>query len=322
MAKMPSGSGTIVTKTSAEPIDIDALFERPDERKTKQPVRYQSTNVLIIGDQATYKTKSLESIPQEIIDPRTGEFKAARVLHIDADDRSAVIDRAKTPHFEFIRVPYDPADNVGTWERYNALIENLRNKKYDFNVGILDTLSPIAMTAWDLSWEDPPIGVGTIRRDKKGNEYVASRYTTDYTNGADMNYEFVKQEMRRIIFALMRRFDYFICTAHLKNPYFGDVGTAKEKFTADLQGGLKDVLPRMFQEVYFTVKSKGSDDPIIVANNGWCWQTAPAAKKYARTCLPIPINVPMDYKIMMRNEWQRYVDNPVQADNTEEGGDE
>ena len=314
MAVKRGGSGgVILTKTSAEPIDIDDLFERPDDRKNKQPVRYQSTNVLVIGDQATYKTKSLETIPKEIIDPKTGEFKEARVLHIDADDRSAVIDRAKAPHFEFIRIPYDPADNVGTWERYNGLIERLRNKQYEFNVGILDTLSPLAMTAWDLSWEEPPIGVGTLRMNKRGEAYHASRYTTDYTNGADMNYEFVKQEMRRIIFALMRRFDYFICTAHLKNPYFGDAGTAKEKFTADLQGGLKDVLPRMFQEVYFTVKSRASTDPLVVANQGWCWQTQPANKKYARTCLPIPANVPMDYGIIMRNEWQRYVDSPVEA---------
>lgn len=303
--------GEIVTAQTSGPVVIDDLFEKPDV--SGHPVSFQSTNVAVIGDQATYKTKSLESIPQEIIIPRTGELDKARVLHIDADDRSSVIDRKKVPHFTFIRIPYDPTNNVKSWQYYNGLIDRLNAGEYNYNIGILDTLSPLNMTLWDLSWEEPPIGVGTLRKDRKGNEYNASKYTTDYGNGADMNYEFVKREMRRILFSLARRFDYFICIAHLKSPFHMDEGTAKEKFTADLVGGMKDILPRMFQEVYFTVRS---------ADNSWVWLTAPPQsgphrKKFARTCLPIPMYVPQDFSIITNNNWQKYVDTPVTAEKEE-----
>ncbi len=300
MAIKSKTGGAILSKTTAPPFDVDALFETEAERA----IEYHSTNALVIGEQATWKTASTATIPQKIVNPKTGVIVDAKVLFIDDDGRSNVINRAKVPHFKFLKIPYDPENNQRTWEQINAIISNLNEHKdgWDFNVGVFDTLTPLDMMLWDLSYTPPPIGVGVDRLTKKDEAYSITMYDTDYTHGADKNYEFVKREMRRILFSFMHRFDYFFVLCHSKAPFFGDIGSAKEKWTPDVKGGMKDLLPKLFQEVYFTVK--GNDGT-------WCWQTAPANKKYARTCLPIPSIVPQDYSILTNNNWQRYIEHPV-----------
>lgn len=317
MAMMKKGE--IVAKTTAEPVDIDWLFERPGDSAREKPV----TNALVMGEQATWKTSSLATIPRTILDPKTGEQKEAKVLHIDADGRSMVIDRKANPHFTFFRNQFDPANAVDVLKRLYSLIDRLNAGEYDFNVGIFDTITPLDMLLWTASKEDAPIGVGhdRLRKVKGGvEEFTVSDYETDYTLGADKNYEFVKQNMTRIIFSFMHRFDYFFCIAHSQAPFFGDKGDG-EKFiwTAKVRGSMKSDLPKLFQEVYFTRRYVDA----ATRKKQWGWLCQPIENRdtgsyYPRTCFPFPQIIPQDYSIITNNNWHKYAEHPVSAQQEEE----
>lgn len=247
-------------------------------------------NILVVGDQGTWKTGSAKTIPPKIIAPRTGELVDTKALYIDADIRSEILPKDKLPWIKFMYMPYNPFDVVKMYRAHVELINCLMSAKlsgsaeWNYNVGIYDSLTPLNLTIFDLSYLDPPNGVG------------GDAYSTEY-KGAERNYGFMKVELRKILFGFMSAFDYFVLIAHEKEPFWGERDVTQRKYSADVVGGLKDILPKLFSEVYYTKFNDGK----------WMWLTQPLGQRFARSCLPLPPIVPQDYAIPMAGKWKDYV---------------
>ena len=299
-------SPAIGTVEPTEPLDLGDLFE-----KKGTGIKRHARNVLTVGKVGVGKTTAFSTIPQEIIDPDTGELVPAKVLHIDTDGKGNVIDRDKVPHFDFMRLPYDPANHLDTYKKLNALVYNLNNKVEgyaDYNIGILDGLTPIDLMLWEISYLPPPVGVGThrIANDKNHTEYEIGIYDTDYTLGADKNYEFHKRAMGFLTFSLQNRFKYFFVTAHIKEPLYA---AKKQEYAPDVHGSTKELLPKLFHEVYYVVEH-GVD---AKARPKWEWLTRATGMYAARSCLPVTQYIPMDYSIITNGNWEKYRDDKPEA---------
>ncbi len=300
MAIKRDTGAAVGTVQPAKPVDMSELFVKrtPQNRKTR--------SVITIGAVGVGKTSSFATIPKEIIDPDTGELVPARVLHIDTDDKGNVLDTDTVPHFDFLRIPYDPINHMDTFNTLTALVDNLNRKVppfNEYNVGILDGLTPIDYMLWRLSFLPPPFGVGTsrIKNDKDWTEFEISEYDTNYTQGADKNYEWHKEKMGMLLFSLKNRFKYFFVTAHIKEPF----PLAKKKlFSPKVHGGTKELIPELFHEVYYCLQ-KGSDTS---GRPNFMWLTRTQGEYVARTCLPIKQFVPMDYSIITNGNWEQYRD--------------
>jgi hypothetical protein len=84
----------------------------------------------------------------------------------------------------------------------------------------------------------------------------------------------------------------FILIAHEKEPYFQADGNMK-KYSADVRGSLKSMLPKQFKEVYYCYEQGGK----------WMWLTQPmtisTGQRFARTTLDQPKFIPMDYGVLL-----------------------
>ena len=276
--------------------NFDSLFRPAQDADETDPI-----SMLIIGPQGSWKTSSLVTIPR-VRTFRDGTTKPVRVLYLDSDQRRRVIPAELIPHWTIVSVPYDPDASQAVYEKYRAVSHRMRTLSDEerFDVIVLDTTTPLMKTLWDMA------------RNTVTDE---DRYSPDYQDNKK-RYGFVQQEAEKIIFSLKATCDLFICITHEKDPFWGEKDANKAKYTADLTGGLKTLLPKLFQEVYFTLKNPG-------ANGDWWWLTVPMGKREARNSYGLPELVPQRYDLILNRQADQFAEygtatSRVSAPDTEE----
>lgn len=252
--------------------DFDDLFKPVEEVRDTDPV-----SVLVVGPQGSWKTSALASIPETYADGRP-----VRVLYMDADQRLKVI-RKPLPHWTKVDVPYDPDNSDVVYNRYRAVSAamGMGKPEYQFNVVVMDTLTPLMEVLWN-----------------RARKEITDE--NEYSEAYDSNkkqFGFVQKEAKKIIFSLKSAADLFICIAHDKEPYFQETDPVKKKFTADVVGSLKTFLPKLFQEVYYTVRNPDT-------NNEWWWLTGSLGQREGRNSYSLPLFVPQRYDLILNRQWE------------------
>lgn len=250
---------------------FDDLFSPVEEVRDTDPI-----SMLIIGPQGSWKTSALASIPQVRDDGRP-----VRVLYMDADQRLKVI-RQPLPHWTKVDVPYDPDKSDAVYNKYRAVSAAMGMSKpeYQFDVVIMDTLTPLMEVLWDRA------------RKEITDE---NQYSDSYTDNKKQ-FGFVQKEAKKIIFSLKANADLFICIAHEKEPFFNEADPLKKKFTADVVGSLKTFLPKLFQEVYYTTKNTET-------NGEYWWLTGSLGQREGRNSYALPQFVPQRYDLVLNRRW-------------------
>lgn len=244
-----------------------------------------SSKVLLIGPQDSMKTYSLNTIPNEWEDWKTGEKRQLEVLYINADNRAVVIDWDKRPHWRIVDMQFtgDEGDAIEAVQRHQDLVRGLHKLGQDDwkpDCIIYDSTSPLSETVEKYVWDNVE-GSGDSR-DYEGNE---ERYGK------------AEKLMNMALRGLMDSAHFFFMISHEKEPYFAE-DAAKKTYKPDLIGGIKNKIGRYFQEIYFTVKHKGE----------WHWQTRNMRQRPARTSYPIQQFLPPDWSIIIERRWKDYYD--------------
>lgn len=263
------------SKPATPAFSLDDLFSPVEEVRDSDPV-----SMLVIGPQGSWKTSALASIPQTKTLP-DGTVLPVRVLYLDADQRLKVI-RQPLPHWTKVDVPYDPDNSDVVYNKYRAVSAAMGMSKpeYQFDVVIMDTLTPLMEVLWDRARKEIP---------------TENPYSDDYKENKQQ-YGFVQREAKRIIFSLKAAADLFICIAHEKEPFFNEADVNKKKFSADVVGSLKTFLPKLFQEVYFTMRTPET-------GMEWWWMTGSLGQREGRNSYGLPMFVPQRYDLVLNRQW-------------------
>jgi len=243
-------------------------------------VGQDSTNVLVIGIPNSKKTFSLNTVPERWCPWDGSPERPLEVLYIDADQRASVIDWKRYPHWKVISLPLGGMNPREVIDRHKDLIEGLAVSEWKPDIIIYDSISVLSRNVESYTWKDIP----------------GEAYSKDF-KGNENRFGFAEHVINMVIFGLKSKAQFFWMIAHEKEPYFKDEG-AKKKFKPDIIGGIKNILPRFFHEVYFTVKHCGE----------WLWLTQTVPMKEPRTCYPIPRYLPMDWSIIVERRWGEFYD--------------
>jgi hypothetical protein len=283
-------SGKTPVRPSAT-IDVSKLI-----RPASEIVEHDARSVMVIGPMGSWKTSSLRTIPKRITDPDTGEERDCRVLLIETDGRDSVLRKVDIPHFSFLRLPYDPKRLTETYQTFHALIDTINNGGLTYDVIILDSSTPVMNMLWDMS-HDPSLGVG-------GDPYNTHyKETGGGEQGNERNWGFMTVEFSRLIFALRGACIWFVLICHDAPPYFREEQKGNARYTPDLAGKLKKMLPKTFAEVYYTTLVRNND----TKRDEWLWLTQTFNNREARTTFPdMPRFVPQDYSIIIGGNWKKY----------------
>jgi len=269
-----------------------------------------STNVNNIGPPGCGKTSALKTIPNTWIpwldkDKKEHPFN---VLYVDTDLRAGVLAHKDTEKETIIqeRTNWDVAtipadlDVVNQFLKHFDLIEAIRKRTigrtlWDGRIGydaiIYDSTTPMSMNLFNFIWRAVPDSNGEITW---GTQY--SKPSKDSKQpGNEERYGTLTHSEQAIILGLKNSADFFFCISHEKEPYFQDSGT-KARYTADLAGGFKNMLSRLFQEVYFSV----------LHEKRYHWLTQFASQREARTQYKISKYIPQDYSIIINRRWDEF----------------
>lgn len=278
MAIGKAGSGAGAKQPPRKKYTLDDLLISSKDFDAKD-----STNVMLIGVPNSKKTFSLNTIPNEWKDWKTGETRPFDVIYINADDRASVIDWDRRPHWRVVNLPLGGMNPKEIIDMHQDLIEGLSKLEKKPDCIIYDSLSVVSKNIDNFAW-------GNV--DGKG-------YSHGYEGNED-RFGYVTYMLELIIFGLQRNCQFFFAIAHEKEPYWAELkeNASKAKYKPDLIGGIKNILPRFFHEVYFTYKHNGD----------WHWLTQTMGQREPRTCYPVERFLPPDWSIIINRKWKEYED--------------
>lgn len=273
--------------TLPEPDDFSDLF------CTNDPT--DSTNVMLVGAPNTRKTYSLNTVPDTWVDWRTGEERDFRVLYLNADDRAVVIDKKKRARWKTINLPMvfsDPQQIISRHDRVLSMIQEGYNFRDGYNeqfdAVIYDSLTPLNENIFNFTWSEV--------KSKTGDDSWGRGYEDN-----EARYGTLEHYLKRFVLGLRDNTQFCWIIAHEKEPHFQD---KKPVYRPDLSGGIKNVLPRFFHEMYYTMQHMGE----------WCWLTQKHGQREPRTCYPIQKFIPMDWSIIVNRRWDEFYDPDVAFD--------
>ena len=251
-----------------------------------------STNVLVIGAPNSKKTLSLRSIPDTWIPWGGTEEKPFRVLYLNADDRAVVIDWSARPNWSVINLPFEYSSPEEIVQLHKDVLDNLKHswnpttKVNDrFDCVIYDSLTPLSENMSNYTWT-------TVRPGERDKGVTVAQWSSGYLGNED-RYGTVSHLLKMFLFGLRDSVQFFFAIAHEKEPFYAD---KKPTFKPDIAGGVKSLLPKLFQEVYYTYMKNGE----------WMWLTQPLFQREPRTCYPVPSYLPMDWSIIINRRWNEY----------------
>lgn len=268
MAVNPNKASTSATALIP---DWETLFKPMAESQITDPL-----SVLVIGQQGSWKTSALASIPAD-----------KKVLFLDGDQRAQVLDgKLHGKPWTKVDVPYDPENSAEVFNRYRAVTMRLNvlpdAERYD--VIVLDTTTPLMKVLWDMARKDVPQTDDSLR------------WSPEYKDNPKW-YGYVQQKAESILFSLKAHCDLFVCLCHDKEPFWGEKDNEKKRYAPDVTGGLKNLLPKLFQEVYYTYRSP------LQTKGEWWWLTQPFDQRDARSCHTLSMFVPQRYDLVLNRQW-------------------
>ena len=244
-----------------------------------------STNLLVIGASNTEKTRSLRTIPRTWLPWDGSPEREFRVLGIDADGRLSVLDLSNRPGWKIISLPinfHDPSEIEATHEDIVYGLAKLKPEKKP-DLIFYDSTTPMSENIENYTWKSVA-----------GDEYSRA------WDQNEKRYGMVTNILKLIIFGLKANCQFFVLIAHEQEPAWQELkeNATKARYKPALIGSIKNLLPKLFQEVYFTQWNDGE----------WQWLTQQVGQREPRTCYPLKKYIPQDYSIMINRRWAEYTD--------------
>lgn len=264
-----------ITRATVKPEDIDDLMIPADRM-----VHTDSRTVLSIGAQNTEKTLSLMTIPDTWVDWRTGKEAPLRVLYLNHDMRQSVIDFRRRPNWTVIDMPidlYHPREMV---DRYEAIIRGLESGRWTFDAIVQDSTTPFSWNVKEAVWSE-----------------LDGVENSDIYMGNELRYKALTATFMRLMFGLKNNTFFLFVIGHEVPPFYAEEKkNPNAPYTIDMPGGIKKLLPKLWEEIYYTYKYQGK----------WMWLTQTAFQREPRTCYPVSKFIPQDYSIIINRRWDEF----------------
>lgn len=263
-----------ISRAIVKPEDIDDLMV-----PASKIAHTDSRTVMDIGVQNSEKTLSLMTIPDTWVDWRTGKEAPLTVLYINCDQRQSVIDFAKRPNWTVIDLPIDLVNPRLTVDRMEAIVRGLTDKRWVFDCIVLDSTTPLSWNVKEAVWTE-----------------LDGVENSDVYAGNELRYKALTATFMRLMFGLKNNCFFFFVIGHEAPPFWADEGKKDAVYTIDMPGGIKKLLPKLWEEIYFSYQYGGR----------WMWLTQTAFKREPRTCYPVQKFIPKDYSIIINRRWDEF----------------
>jgi hypothetical protein len=274
-------TATPMSRATVTPDDIDKMMT-----PASQMFHADSRTVMDIGVQNSEKTLSLMTIPDTWVNWKTGKEEPLTVLYINTDQRQGVIDFKRRPNWTVIDLPIDLVNPQLTVDRMEAIVRGLTDGRWKFTAIVLDSTTPFSWNVKEAVW----LALGGVE-------------DSDVYAGNELRYKALTSTFMRLMFGLKNNCFFFFVIGHEAPPFWADEGKKDAVYTIDMPGGIKKLLPKLWEEIYFSYQYGGK----------WMWLTQTAFKREPRTCYPIQKFIPKDYSIIINRRWDEFrrVDEPV-----------